>query len=758
VTDPEMVRAFGRSLRQAVADVTVENRRAGVRLYFDTDAVLPMILGIEGQKFWSSKPREMDLVRALASTELFGPIFMVRAHGFELSRHLQGHDDRVNQDRLTQIVKELLKQSGVTDAVEKLRSLIAESANDEPSQRIEKMIEVLKTYSSDTFVAIERASGHWTQRLSRLYKHVLRFDQMGPEIAELWRDKDEDLVFFQKAIQRHRPSEAVGNDGKSNVRGNLRNNSRNNMMDAAALASLARMVRDSDVTGGPLIRFYTETRPIQELWKTEETFRRRLSHSVDGDGSNVEHGVLRRAEYFLMRVRFPELSPRRGEGAGSLDELNQLLEALQQIDGLADEEFERAVNSLKFKDEPIVAMLEDFKALSLMRAIWHDPSQLAGNLDDFGVGLKDVIDFVNSNLSNKTFGEKIDGIREQLSEQLSQIAQWNRDFTAVREGGVELRKQLVNGQQSSVRDPLRDLGLIRWGLPMDDSDIDWLKEGINALGGSDGDDFELECFKIANSVESARADIHGCMRVASLFWALERYRDAAELVRGAESAGLDVPRGLRLLGVAARLRADSPLSLEEQHLVIGELRAERHKLHGRERGIYDLGFGYVLYFLWKEGKTTRVVPQSELNEIAKECVELGNEAVRLLSEGDQESKLARIYAFNHRAYSAITMGVPGNHWNFIHPLLELKRRVPEIWHARFDDTIGVFYMMRAKAYIDRDVPTGDDLRNAAKSLDSAEGHFNDAKSHNTGGIALDEHVAEWLETMETLRALREPES
>ena len=516
-------------------------------------------------------------------------------------------------------------------------------------------------------------------------------------------------------------------------------------MDAAALVSIQQMIKASDQRGSALIRFYTETPALHRAWRDNQRLRERLSHAspkkLSAADADTIAGIFRTADYFLMRLRFPELVP-GSKVSSPLDRLQGLLRSIEETDRMSDAELQRAVSLIEFDGQSLEQMIDEFEALSLMRALWKRvPHQLleSRHLDEVLKDFRKVFDFVVKNAGE--LGEKIDHIREGLGGQLSQVAQWGVDFKALRAASERLRSKIQDRRLKPIENPLRDLGLVRWGLSMPEPDMAWIAKSIEALTSASDSELDVQCFNLANELASARRKLEDCMKVAALLWALEMYDQTAQLIedfrsRSTKDTGrpYGLPRGLNLLRVAAYLRGGGGLQSLEKAL--SEIRRERASLRGEDRGIYDLGLGYVLYFAWRQenqGSGTSPRGRGAVDKRAQECFDLGLEAIDLLSRNG--NKLALVYAVNHCAYIATITNLDIDAFPWVEKLLGFKVS-PDIWHARFDDTIGMYYVQKARRRL-----AERDLTGAEESAQRAKDYLTVAKANDTGGIEIDVHMA-----------------
>jgi hypothetical protein len=127
---------------------------------------------------------------------------------------------------------------------------------------------------------------------------------------------------------------------------------------------------------------------------------------------------------------------------------------------------------------------------------------------------------------------------------------------------------------------------------------------------------------------------------------------------------------------------------------------------------------------------------------AARCFAVGEEAVRLLRDADD---LAWAYAVNHCGYVGLMTGVePDKTQQYLLELSEMQGR-PAIWNARFDDTLGTDFLLRAEVAL-RAVnqvasrALRSTLDEITSDLQQADRCFRQARSREFGDIDVESHL------------------
>jgi len=725
------VREFARNLRLATHDARVERRQADagqpMLFYYDTDVVLPMIMAFELSATFRNEGAE--LVRSLLACSMLGQMYMLRPHALELRNRLHTAPDASSSLGPVKLrAQDHLR--GLESKMEELRAIVTGPAMEDGLTKPERFIRLFRAHSSTMFVAIEQLSGHWTQRLKRYYGKSLRLDHLGPEMQDLLQDGGRVVQRVFVLLNKHRPDYR-----------------RENLQDAAALAILSQMVagwrRDRS---GPVVRFYSESRALWKTWREEPGLRALLSYPDEldrgdaaGDGSG-RNEVFRDTAYFLARAVFSELAP--GHPRESLDELERLVCDVEATERMGSVELQRAIQQIGWKGKSVGDIIQEFEDLSLMRAIWgrRIPEEFAKSLDEW----TDVFAFAMGRETGEALFQKISVIWDDLEGRLTHIVRWTADRANLVRAALEIRKRI----RRVIEDPMRDLGLVRWGYDLHNDEKQAVINLVDNLMQSDEEGLDLQCAELANRMEAARSDVRECLVITAVLWVMRLWSDIDRLVEDCARTASPVPASLRLIQAAARIRS-ARLDRHAKQALIDRLSELSDSVPSAQRGGYFLGLGYVLYHAWNlELRGARVfdVDLAAMPEQARawaaRCFEVGEDAVRLLRDADE---LAWAYAVNHCAYVGMMTGVePDRTHRYVLELSRLHGR-PAIWNARFDDTLGTDFVLRAEAELRSIDAVPAAARRAALDkirhhIEQAERYLRQAREREFGDIDVDDHI------------------
>jgi hypothetical protein len=723
------VREFARNLRLATFDARVERRQAAAGqpalFYYDTDVVLRIIMGFELAGSYASPAA--DLVRSLLACFMLGPMHMLRPHALELRNHLGNTTARSPNLAFKSRAQDHLR--GHESKLKALRQIVAGPEKQDGLTKAERFIRLFRAHSSASFVAIEQISGHWTQRLKRHYGKSLRLDHLGPEMQELLRSRAGVVQRIFALLEKHRPDHG-----------------RENLQDAAALAILSQMVKDRQRDGaGPVVRFYSESPALWNTWRAEPELRALLSYpaAADADASDAAPGglaVFRDTAYFLARARFRELALGSSSEPEPLDKLERLLREVEATDRMDPDEFGRVIRQIRWEGKPIGEIIQEFEDFSLMRAIWRRiPPELADSLDEW----TDVYAYAMDFETGEALVQKISVIRDDLEGRLSHIVRWTGDRTNLMRAALDLHKRIPR----TVEDPMRDLGLVRWGYDLRDDEKQSVIQVVDNLMQSAEAALDLQSADLANRMEAARSDVRECLVITAVLWVMRLWPEIDRLVDDCARAGA-VPASLRLIQAAARIRS-ARLDQDAKQALIDRLTELGDGVPPAQRGGYFLGLGYVLYQAWKQElrgawvfEVDAAAMPARVRAWAARCFEVGDQAAQLLRDADD---LAWAYAVNHCAYVGLTTGVePDRTQRYLLELSELNGR-PAIWNARFDDTLGTDFLLRAEAGLRQLDGAAVGARRAAVQkiryqLDKAGDFLDQARGRQFGDIDVDYHL------------------
>jgi hypothetical protein len=729
------VEQFHETLALALLDRKLELASLPVTFYYDADVVLRMIMGFELDRPAGQPPSQAEnLVRALLACGFLGTVEMLRPHALEFADNLPRHN---TQDVLRQKTKGYIRGSGIEPILEELRKIIHSNRDEE--SRLETFLAFLRDKGGDTFIAIEKVSGSWLQRLRRHYdSRLILFDDLGPEMDELLTEDGAIVHEITRILRPERPPRFTLS---------LFN-------DAAALAMIYRFIQAYE--SGKIkraVRFYTETKSVWQAFRRSTRLRELLSYEAPSDKEKPAVGsfAVRDSRYFIMRAWFHGLNPSDKEA--SLDAVERFACRLSESLKLTGETFEKAVRNMDFDGRQLIELLNGFERLTLMDSIWVR-GRIPTAVTDYFEEWTEIFTFAQGEGAGQKVFQKISDIRNEIESKIARIRDWTRDFDLVLRS-AEVRRAQIRGQ---IDDPMRDLGLVRWGYNLSEEErVDLVSLVRPLLQGGD-DDVSVQAGELATRIHQGRYDAVQCAVACAALWALGRFEEIVEIVNGLEHGiGEDVSPTLHVVRAAAAMK-NGTLDHEQRREIVQRISKLKGGLSDDRRKGVLLGIGYVLYHAWKqEMRGARIHHPSltdgsspgEAQEWAAMSFEAGEDASFLLPTGS----LAWSFAINHCAYVGMVTGVePQKSNEYLRELIKLQS-FPS-WNSRFDDTLGVSYLLEAEVIIERQVQDEDSREYLEHLVKRAGEYFERAKATEIGDIDIDEHLARLDQVKSKFEALR----
>jgi len=550
-----------------------------------------------------------------------------------------------------------------------------------------RFIDRLRTVAPKTWVAIELARGTWKARLSQLAHHqVLRFDARGIDTRSVLEGQP--FRIFHHALRTHREGSALSN-----------------VHDAAALAMLHGDIHSGE--SDRLVRFYTETHVVSELWR-DQTIRELLSYRSNSNGL-IDHSVLRDADYFNVRANFdalrfeggPAVNIRRGPVSVPIDELERVANELTNVVEQGETRFESAIQRLYVGEQPLTDTVRDLESLSFVRNVWfqYEPPEPLLDKDLWN----EVWDFSDEMVAG-VLDTELATVREQLRAEVSQIETWSYNFRALLGRVVEVK---TGWRAESMPEPLRDLGIIRWGINLEPAESDRLRQYVMDLMSVDDEVRERTCVTFATLIESAPPSLSDTVITVCVLWFLRLFQAIINVVDEHERLSTaPVMPSLLIMRAAARLRAPTVTERPAIDKVILEVVTLCEHVGPDLRKQLLLGSGFVLYYAFLLEKNAKHPDQRRLASLARRSFEAGDEAVQLLPE----NTLAWAFAMNHCAYVGTVTGVHPDKTSDYHDRV-VQLRGSEFWHYRFADSVAWHHILLAK----------DELRNVKKLRNRSKG-------------------------------------
>jgi hypothetical protein len=754
------IRRFFNLLTLAHFDCTLESANT-VHYYLDADVAVRIVAGFEEEPIGS--PSE-QLFRALLACGQVGPFRIVRPHALELYEYIarkqrdisydQGYRDRANA---------YIANAGIDTFIEDLRTLAIRydsSTDDQREECVKGFVKILRTAGAEKFVAIEAVRAPWRRRLKSFYYDVLKLDSLGPEMPQRQSADFANDDMILRFLQRQAGERRYGS----------------NYRDACALAILAGQVRARHANGeGPLVRLYSETAVVRAACTDSADLARifdersSIGTSTVDLGAAQNYGIFRDSDYFLMRVIFPEVgfsTPRHPDKVEALiKEVSAIgLEKLKEPDlGQALQDLDRQhVEGIGGRS--LAAAIEEFEDLRLVRAVWARevlPAEAFKHLGDW----TQVASFAQG-VTKDLLDETIDDIQRTLRTQVSRLQGWFAALDRIhrvlsdRRGG-RLRLQSPGAAAGIIEDPVRDIGVSRWGVVLSVEDQKLTSDIIREL--HDPDFWQEACRNFASHVQRARTVEREARVVCSVLWLLGEYRWIHELLEALLHRRKNAPPpDLIVWRAAAWIRSTTDLAARPGKTAVRE--CSRHIDEVRDsiaqnraissNPLLGIGLAYLLYHCWK-----RVGPaaygedqslQAQHRSWVEESLDLADAARRALPQ----HTLGWGLAVNHCVYVGMEAGreVP---W-----IMERMRELAVLqaygnWTARFADTAACYYMWRCEDEM-RGAPlvTPETLQELRDFIDRAEEFLHDAQSRSIGDIAVHEHQIRWDRLRVALRKLK----
>src|SRR5216684_5641702 len=708
-TDPryflESVTDFTETLAHAIYDRNLENtsgKKPTIRYYYDADVVVRMVLGFRSEPK-RGHPREM-LTRALLSAGYLGKMHLLRPHAAELYGVLRRQQDQ--RASYSEDVQLYLKQHGVDQDFQSLLAAIREGQTEE--EKTGKFLEVLREVGADTFVALQLTYGAWEERLRLLNNRVLRFSDLGPEVRPLlnapdtWKIYD---VIAKYRVSRHVPI--------------------NDLTDAVSVLILRRMIVESSQSGvAPMVRFHTNS-ALQKIVRNEQPIRELLSYDVP-DQWKIERSwnagvVLRKTEYFIMRacfeaLRMPDSDLEVADDGGpppvSVSELERVLRELTHALKDREKTDERAVHKrlekLMIGDRQLDDVIADIQQASFLERLftrYRAPESLRALVAD----AEAVFHFMNTGVPRRQLRKEIERDAESLKSDLAlQVSEFYERMEFVRDVSKRVFKLLgKDGPQRTefaVTDPLRDLGLIRWGGNIDENDLQYAATMMGKLFDTNPTaSLHASTDLVRDALEEL--DESRCLVICGVLWTLSLFERVILTINGYDrhlKPG-EIEASLAIMRTAARARVGPPFSTPEKQHHMFSLEGEIARSTGPYSDRQYIGLAYAAYYVSisdGEHLTGGVKGEGEDGALTRapwavQSYRYGEKAVSLLESSGDRRGLA--FAINHCAYVGTVLSIFEERTRqYVQRVQEFKHeRVVEngkehsLWHYRFADTIAM---------------------------------------------------------------------
>ncbi|HEX6161264.1 MAG TPA: hypothetical protein VF111_13910 [Thermoanaerobaculia bacterium] len=692
------LQAFSEALNHAILDRELELQRP-VTYYYDADVLIWLVLGFQNEPTGAATDEKIRLVHALLAAGYLGNVHVLRPHALEfysvIRRQPEYRAPRV-ADGFNAKVRRYIKSRGVTTAIQ---GLLAELRREkDPEKRVDILLSRFREHGAETFATFALANGTWQQRLRSMGRSILRFDWSDGEDLDESLTTD-DVWHFYRAIAGRRPSPDL--------------RSVNNLADAASMAALSRMVTSRTTP----VRFFTTTRGLRDLVDD-----RRAAELLTCPFTNTT--ILRSAEYYIVRacfeaLRFPpppnstaEVVRRDTTPSFGLAELrivsNQLSKALAATaagDNDVDDQLTQFVEEIDVEGAPlpdVLARIEQSSFLDGIFANYPPPDRLRNvvtEIDAAWAALDDRKHEISSRLRDEIH-IGAEELQKSLANELKDLEATLKLIRHLIERATKLGRE---EGQARVPDPMRDLGMVRWGLDPGERGSAVISDFMTTIFSADYFDNEKltrACAVVAEHA-MAPADEEFCAAACCILWTMSLFDDVEETITRFESISEDMrepmPPGFHVMRRAARVRSRA-VSGNQADVMVERLR-HHIKRGGAEQGRLMLGLGYVLFFIWQReqqrlSRNSGSEDQASLQKWADDSFRCGVEAARLIPD---EDVLGAAFALNHQAFVGMATGNSSDEeLRQLREELQKYRFDENVWNYRFADTVAMLRHRVAK--------------------------------------------------------------
>lgn len=660
---------FVAALTQALYDRTLEEER-DILYYYDSNVMIDIILGADAPPAVPEVDLQTRLVWALLSAGYLGKARVLRPHALEVEGALQRHAaEGGGKNPYRKRLREFLQREGVITNIGQLDKARSGTRD----EKVAKFVDLLLELGPETFIALERAAdGAWQQRLVRLHSSILSFSEEEDRIQETLEDP---LTWrFYSAVADARPK----------VHHPL-----NNLRDAVALCQLARRVRQGESDSrSHLVRFNTHSSTLSLIGNSELSNYLTYSTVLDVRGAQRWRAglVFRTPYYYVLRasfeaLSFPDLKRRTSQPAPvlSLAQLELLCERLNDALTENDTKMESLVEEIEVGGRRLAVVLGELERLGFVRSVLSDyepPESLKKAVD----GLGEVWKFIDTDEPQARMRDEIvdeaKAIGEALRFQVEGLREWLKTFRLIERAAVRIAGA---SEGAAIPDIYRDLGLVRWGEKLHESDEREVRAFCEAVVSGQTGDLISQCAALTWRSEHV-GTVSGCMSVCCLLWTMSLFQRVVEVINRVQDTIKDkFPVSLNILRTAARLRSAGEFSEEEKwtHVLALEELVDREGTS--DKGRLLIGLGYVAFYVWSRER--RRLGDSGFAWAEKSFC-YGKQAVELLAD----DPLGYAFAINHCAYVGAYAGVfPDETAKYFDSLRSCQGL--EVWNYRFSDTL-----------------------------------------------------------------------
>ncbi len=686
----ETVWRFDNALRIALCDKRLEVTKP-ITFYYDADVVLRMILGFQQFRYDIHPVRDerILLVRALLCSGYLGEVHLLRPHALEIDEVLHSKFARVREGNTEDLERDLgdfLDEWHVRATFDVLHQAIEQTPLE---SRVDRFYEELKEVGHESFTPIELANGDWRQRLARFARdQLIKFTDPAPSLR---------LTLKDPVLWEIRDIIAKARKGKKELSHSI-------LRDATALALLHQQIRNREEGRDlPLVRFYSETEVLRGAWQRNRRLKELLSYKPGGEFAETGEELrfcFRDADYFIVRasfeeLRFPKLKTSRP--AASEVSLENLEAVTRELGAVLKEQ--GTLDNIYLENAPLKDYIEQFESLSFLRSFWvrYKPPKA---MNKFVAGLAEVWAFAREGPTGEAVRNRIAREIKEVQKELRSTVQDLRDRYQLFYSIQKFSDEFLRGKTKFFRspDPIKDLGLIRWGIELPPESIEQFNALMAMLLADEDEKWWRGCAELTDLVRSIDHNFDQCALACAALWSLRNFTTiVAALDQYNRSAGA-LPTSFLLLRAAANLHAKNlPFNVKSE--LLAETTQLIDQLSTKVRPKFLIGLGYLYFHSWEPEKHRDYSKNPQANAIKAQLdtwletsFRLGEEAVETL----ESFTLYWAFAVNHCTYVGSVGELGGQRINpYLNRLIKLENH-RELWNYRFADTLAYYYYLMAK--------------------------------------------------------------
>jgi hypothetical protein len=242
-------------------------------------------------------------------------------------------------------------------------------------------------------------------------------------------------------------------------------------------------------------------------------------------------------------------------------------------------------------------------------------------------------------------------------------------------------------------DPIKDLGLVRWGIDLGGDGLERFNSLYDALVSDDQEEWWRGCADLTDMIGGEEADAERMGIGCCVLWAVNMFDLIVESLERSRPAEV----GLRLLCLAAKVRGSRTMNRAEKERLLEAAEEIVAEEPAGTRARYLIGLGYLYFHAWfsESHGDPAFAPDPTVRDWSRRAFNLGSEAVASLPV----ESLPWAFAVNHCVYIADATRLQASEaaeaatFRDFLARLEMKQG---LWNYRFADTLGFHHLQVAE--------------------------------------------------------------